>query len=162
MRAAADVDERGRAPGQRRGRAIAIILCVGAAVALYLPLSAPSASASQTNYTSPGSRIFVVPAGVTSIDFELIGGDGNKMGVTATTPNSRGADITATLAVTPGESLQIVVGGAGDFGRTTSAGAGGFNGGGAGGLPGADGGFGGGVGGGGGGGATDVRRGACA
>lgn len=66
-----------------------------------------------------------VPAGVTSIDVTACGAEGGRfIGVgLATTAPGRGAQATSSLSVTPGETLQLRVGGEG----TTD---GGFNGGG--------------------------------
>jgi hypothetical protein len=89
-----------------------------------------------------GAQELVVPTGVTQITITAEGGSGSIWAV-------GGASVTATVAVTPGETLAIYVGGAGADPK------GGFNGGGAGGT--------GAVGtGGGGGGASDVREGGSA
>lgn len=89
----------------------------------------------QFSYTG-GPQLYVVPEGVTQLDVELCGGEG------ATYPGAglggKGGGTTATISVTPGESLQINVGG---YGQNN---AGTFNGG----ARGA----------GGGGGASDIRR----
>ncbi len=74
-------------------------------------------------------QTFVVPVGVTALSVQAVGGGGNA------------SEATDTIAVSPGQTLYVLVGG------SASGTAGGFNGGGAGGSPG---GFGGG-------GASDVR-----
>ncbi len=84
------------------------------------------------------SQSWQVPTGITSIDVELLGGQGGG------TFGGLGARVRATLPVTAGETLQIYVGGAG----STSAG---FNGGGTGGTNGR-----------GGAGASDIRQGGSA
>ncbi|HEY6624191.1 MAG TPA: Ig-like domain-containing protein, partial [Acidimicrobiales bacterium] len=97
---------------------------------------------------------WTVPDGVTLINLDLQGANGAK---TFQTGNpGRGGKVQATVAVTPGQSLQLDVGCRGGLppDRTTAGGAGGFNGGGTGGVGGLRGG--GGIGGGG---ATDVRMG---
>ncbi|MEQ9502310.1 MAG: LruC domain-containing protein [Deltaproteobacteria bacterium] len=89
-------------------------------------------------------QTFVVPAGVTSIDAVLIGAPGAT--VDGLRRGGRGGRVTATLPVTPGETLYVYVGGNGLRPQ------GGYNGGG----------FGNGsnsLASGGGGGATDIRRG---
>jgi Glycine rich protein len=91
-----------------------------------------------------GERIFVVPAGVTSLQVLLIGASGGE----GDAPGGAGALVTTTLAVTPGQVLYVEVGGEGEDGE--DGGEGGFNGG-------AEGGGGGGPEAGGGGGATDIR-----
>jgi hypothetical protein len=89
------------------------------------------------------AQTFVVPAGVTGVTVEAAGCIGGS-GEFGTNPG-RGCIVAGTLAVTPGETLFVYVGGAG------SLGGGGLFGGGS-----SD------SGGGGGGGASDVRRGGSA
>ena len=86
------------------------------------------------NYTG-AVQTYVVPAGITTILVETAGGDGFG-------PIGEGGMVEAIVPVTPGETLQIYVGGEG------SASAGGFNGGG---TPGVNATYGGG------GGASDIR-----
>ena len=98
------------------------------------------------NFTG-SEQTWVVPGGVTSIDVELAGGSGgNASGASG----GLGARFSATIAVDPGTTLYIEVGGNGaSFPQDPTAPAGGFNGGGNGGgvvLKG-----------GGGGGASDIR-----
>jgi hypothetical protein len=93
-----------------------------------------------------------VPAGVTSVTFDLYGAQGGSQADTAhSAPGGLGAHLHARLSVKPGHTLMIVVGGT----PALNSGAGGFNGGGSAQGP---------AGwhsatGGGGGGATDVRTG---
>lgn len=101
-------------------------------------------------FDSAGSYSWVVPDGVTTIDIEALGGQGGG-GSGSQGNKSGGGRATGTLVVTPGETLDIYVGGAGSFFKS-----GGFNGGGTGGEGTADSGT---RYGGGGGGATDVRQG---
>src|SRR5262249_34834834 len=81
------------------------------------------------DYTG-GNQSWTAPAGVSSATFDLFGaqGGGNQADTAA---GGKGAEVKASLPVTPGETLQVVVGGAGEV----NAGCGGeaFNGGG--GLP---------------------------
>jgi hypothetical protein len=111
------------------------------AAGLAVVAGGPGASAAPTtvNFSATGSvQTWTVPSGVTSVDVVLCGADGLR----TTAVGGIGAEVTATLAVTPGETLDVVVGG------MASGTTGGFNGGGDGaGL------------GGGGGGATDIRQG---
>lgn len=116
-------------------------------VALFAVTS--SALAATLIYSSAGTYDWTVPAGITAVDVELWGARGSGIvdsGSGAVAPDSRPGRTRATLAVTPGEVLRVVVGGAPPL---VNRGAGGFNGGGAGGLTGS----------GGGGGGTDVRQG---
>lgn len=97
-------------------------------------------------------QCYVVPAGVTSAQIVAVGGSSTYFG-----GNADGAKVTGTVAVTPGSTLYVEVGGAPDVSSVSNAlgFAGGFNGGGAGGD--GSGGSGGDNGGAGGGGASDVQ-----
>ena len=95
-------------------------------------------------------QTFTVPAGVTSITIHASGAQGGS-GFNGGGAGANGGSVTATITVTPGESLAIFVGGQGGNGGRNSAGAAGFNGGGVGTSA-----F---LSGGGGGGASDVRQG---
>ena len=126
------------------------------AAGLCLTAAGP-ASAVQTEWAFdiPGHSTWTVPAGVTSIEVELWGaaGSGAMLG-----GGGAGAYVDDVLVVTPGETLDIYIGGAGGI-RTNVDGAtpaGGYNGGGAGGTTGVNGS------GAGGGGATDIRIGGTA
>jgi hypothetical protein len=107
------------------------------------------------NYTG-SAQTFTVPSGVTSITFDIQGAQGGfGYGAPAAIPGL-GGRVQGTITTTPGEVLQINVGGAGGAGGTTIGGTAGWNGGGVGG------GWSGGRSGGGGGGASDIRRGGTA
>jgi hypothetical protein len=103
------------------------------------PLAAQSGNTRQFDFTG-APQSFVVPAGVHSLAIDAAGASG--VSLPPRHPSS-GGRVQATVLVTPGETLTIMVGGNGQTG-----GPGGFNGGG----PGGPGAFGGG-------GASDVRRG---
>jgi hypothetical protein len=78
---------------------------------------APAASAAPTVLTYTSTTALTVPAGVTSIKAEVIGGGGGSgwdfIHSMSGAPGGAGADLTTTLAVTPGQVLGIAVGGAG-------------------------------------------------
>ena len=99
-----------------------------------------------------GAQTWTVPAGVTSATFGVLGAQGGDANISN---GGLGGEAQATMAVTAGGSIEIVVGGHGGF---LGNGTAGFNGGGAGGA----GTFDSGLTGGGGGGASDVRTGTCA
>lgn len=100
-----------------------------------------------------GVQTFVVPAGVTLLHVDARGTEGGS----GDAPGGKGGRVETTITVTPGETLDITVGGAGGGNFGSTAGAGGFNGGGPGGTgcrpEGCQ------RGGGGGGGASDIRQG---
>ncbi len=113
---------------------------LGVVAACPLAVFSAQAAASGVTFTSTADeQMFVVPAGVTSLSVDAIGGSG---GCAVGAQAGLGAEVVGAVPVTPGQTLYVEVGGDG----TTSSG--GFNGGGApGGATTA----------GGGGGATDVR-----
>ncbi|MCB9235899.1 MAG: HYR domain-containing protein [Bacteroidia bacterium] len=91
-------------------------------------------SGSQTFNYSGGVQTFTVPSGVTSINVDVIGARGGTS-YPAITSGGYGGRVTGTISVTPGQVLQIYVGGAGADGSSSgSAALGGFNGGGNGGF----------------------------
>lgn len=116
-----------------------------ALTALGLTLAQANAETVEFNYVGFAQN-FVVPVGITSISVALYGAQGGG------TYGGLGGASFADLAVLPGESLNIFVGGQGGFVSTTGTGTagGGFNGGGNGRQN---------ASGAGGGGATDIRRG---
>ena len=91
--------------------------------AFSLLVSAP-ASGATVNFDTPGSYDWVVPTGVTSATFSVAGARG---GASTSSDGGNGGLVTATLTLTPGETLKITVGGAGADAPAT---VGGFNGGG--------------------------------
>ena len=95
-----------------------------------------------------GVQAYTVPAGVTSLTIDALGAQGGE--VSGYGGGGAGARVQTTLAVTPGEVLSVLVGGAGFPPFSSGGRGGGYNGGGAGEQSS-----------GGGGGATDVRRGAA-
>jgi len=89
----------------------------------------PSGPQTLTVGYTGGPQYFQVPAGVTSVTFDLYGSQGAGNG-------GKGGEATVTQAVTPGDLYQINVGGQGGWngggsGGSSSGGAGGSNGGGA-------------------------------
>ena len=80
-------------------------------------------------YNTQGSDDFIVPDGVTSITVKMWGGGGGGGAGAASAAGGAGGGagyVTATYAVTPGETLTIYVGGGGSGGtRNTSGGGGG-------------------------------------
>ncbi|MGH3176733.1 MAG: glycine rich domain-containing protein, partial [Streptosporangiaceae bacterium] len=77
-------------------------------------------------YDTPGQQTFTVPAGVTAATFDLYGAQGGS-GELGQAPGGNGAHVHAILPLTPGQALQLMVGGQGSDNET-----GGFNGGGSG------------------------------
>jgi Glycine rich protein/RTX calcium-binding nonapeptide repeat (4 copies) len=130
-----------------------MVLCALLAVALPFSQAAPAPPGTHTltfSYTG-GAQAWVVPDNVSLATFDLHGAEGGAAGEDAARPGGRGARVRAQLAVTPGERLEIRVGG---MGGSAGSEVGGFNGGGGQDVQGDD--F---AVSGGGGGASDVRRG---
>ncbi len=133
---------RGRLAGAIGLGLVLLGLVVGAARA-----SADATSATTTFTYSGQQQTFVVPAGVTTVHVMAVGGTGGPASCFFSPCGGPGAQVTADVAVTPGETLYVEVG------QDSTSSAGGWNGGGAGGSGGVIGN----VPGGGGGGASDVR-----
>jgi len=114
----------------------------------YAELSVSDNLPGSQNFSFTGTpQTFVVPEGVTSLQVTAKGASGGKPDWYDDSYLGKGGLVTTTLAVTPGQTLHLYVGGAGKFLNAVGTAAG-FNGGG----EDDDGG-----GGGGGGGATDIR-----
>ncbi|WP_324672158.1 T9SS type A sorting domain-containing protein [Hymenobacter sp. GOD-10R] len=98
--------------------------------ALLLTLAPTEALLAQTTTFSYSgdTRSYTVPLGVTSLQVVATGAAGGRYD--ASTASSPGAQVSATLTVTPGEILFVVVGGQGTGGSSVNAG--GYNGGGTG------------------------------
>jgi hypothetical protein len=138
--AALGLDAWAGAPGVRRGRrvvgGIALLSCVSALLMAGAPAQAfasctagyPSTPAA-FGYTG-SEQCLVVPANVTSAQIVAVGGSSHYFSVT-----SYGAKVAATVAVTPGSTLYVEVGGAPSINSVSNASGlpGGFNGGGNGG-----------------------------
>ena len=141
-----------------------LVLCkrsLSLMVALVGLLFAGAVRAQQTfTFTFTGGvQTFVVPAGVTLLQVDVFGAQGGQ----GDASGGKGGRVETTIAVTPGETLSLIVGGAGgNSGGSGQPGPGGFNGGGNGGR--GDSVFSptGAFFGGGGGGASDIRRGGTA
>src|SRR6516164_2343304 len=92
----------------------------------------PAAGVTPTtvNFSFTGAaQAWVVPAGVTSARFDVYGAAGGDNSIDGCSDlGGLGGHVTATLAVTPGQSINIVVGGHGGN-PITESGLGGFNGG---------------------------------
>ncbi len=85
----------------------------------------PPASATTVVYHEASENTFVVPPGVTSLHVIAVGGQGAPETPERHGPTGGyGAEVTGTLAVTPGQKLYVVVG------ETGGRNSGGFNGGG--------------------------------
>jgi VCBS repeat-containing protein len=108
-----------------------------------LAFAAPASATTETFNFTGAAQTWTVPAGITSATFDLYGAQGGRLAFPALA-GGLGGRATATIAVTPGASIEVNVGGqaVGKFG--------GFNGGG-------DGSIGTAAVGGGGGGASDIR-----
>jgi hypothetical protein len=91
---------------------------------LLLMLFCGTVTAQTTTFNFTGAPdVYVVPAGVTSV---IISANGAQGGATPTSsPAGLGAIMTGTFAVTPGSSLNILVGEQGDDGSDSDGGAGG-------------------------------------
>ena len=85
-----------------------------------------STNNAQTAYTSSGTYSFVVPVGITSISAVAVGGGGGGGGSGANYDGGAGGGAGlayGTFAVTPGETLTIIVAGGGNGGSSQQAGS---------------------------------------
>jgi len=83
-------------------------------------------------FTHTGAdQSWTVPPGVTQATFDVFGAQGGSEAIGR--PGGGGGKAHATFDVTPGDTLQVNVGGVGATGAVSAGGAGGFNGGAAGG-----------------------------
>lgn len=83
-------------------------------------------------FSSQGAGTYVVPSGVTSLTVKMWGGGGGGGGggsAAAGGAGGAGGYVTATYTVTPGETLNLYVGGAGTGGTRNTGGGGGGGGG---------------------------------
>ncbi len=124
----------------------ATALIVGA---MSIASSPVHASVESQSFEVPGTYDFVVPPGVTSLTVDAFGASGGSGTGSPAVAGGLGGRTTATISVTPGETLKVVVGGAGQSWGGVDTALGGSNGGGDAGDASA----------GGGGGASDVRQG---
>ena len=84
--------------------------------------SSPSLSLATDVYTTVGAATFTVPAGVTSLTITAVGAGG---GGSLNAPGGSGANVASTLSVTPGQVLDLFVGGASSAGTNWNVGGGG-------------------------------------
>jgi hypothetical protein len=104
----------------------------GAVVLGWGPQALHAATTATFDYTG-AEQDWVVPTGVTSITvqaFGAAGGSGKTQAAAGNSSGGTGGSVTATIAVTPGQTLAIFVGGHGTDATGTDTGTGGFNGGG--------------------------------
>ncbi len=106
----------GSLESRRRGRGRRVA-ALGAACSVALLASAASAQAVTTSFLSTGAeQVFVVPAGVTSIEVTAVGGKGGNGHADAPVGPAQGAlgaKAVGTVPVTPGQVLFVNVGGNG-------------------------------------------------
>lgn len=127
----------------RRARALALAasmaLALGSATlggGITPARAASCTSATEYDYTG-ATQCFVVPAGVTSVTFDVYGAQGGNGGSNGAS-GGLGAEVKGTFAASPGEPFSIAVGGAGANGVSAQGSgspsvSGGWNGGGSGG-----------------------------
>lgn len=107
----------------RRASIVKKLVVVGSLIAaiLVVPAASPAWATTTVTFATVGTASFIVPAGVTSITIDASGSEGSA-GVGDA--GGKGGKVVATVAATPGETLQVRVGGWG--GNATNPG---FNGG---------------------------------
>src|SRR5688572_18697107 len=70
---------------------------------------AGSAQAETVTFTGAGEKLWTVPAGVTSLRAEVVGGRGGAGGSALFSGGGFGARVNTTVAVTPGTTLFVEV-----------------------------------------------------
>lgn len=103
-------------------------LAVAAASSAIVAASAVAAPVQRIFQYNGSAQVWTAPAGVTEATFTLVGASGAAAAGSGGAAGGFGAQLVATLPVTPGQQYELVVGGQG------SGATGGFNGGGAGGA----------------------------
>ncbi len=111
-----------RIRGSRRSVGVAAIsLIVVTAAVLVAAGRAPAHGAAATartlaTFTTPGARIWTVPAGVTKVTFSVYGASGGEVadGQTLIAVGGAGGVAKGTFTVTPGERFYVIVGGHGN------------------------------------------------
>src|SRR5208282_2311838 len=81
------------------------------------------AGVSSCSYSTAGTDTFTVPTGITSVTFVVAGAEGGE--AAGRSLSGLGGEVTATLGVSPGEVLQVNVGGQGGAPASIENGAGG-------------------------------------
>ncbi|HTU88231.1 MAG TPA: choice-of-anchor D domain-containing protein [Solirubrobacteraceae bacterium] len=116
-------------------RTLALALALAAGVGLWGTDNAWANTTTTASFTTPGIYFFTVPVGITSIQVQATGAAGGSDIYTCPGVGGMGATVSATLAVSAGQQLQVGVGGEGGAGACGqgSGGAGGVGGGGSGG-----------------------------
>jgi hypothetical protein len=117
--------------GRARGRRRVARLLVSGAVALLAALALPVAASAATFGFTGEEQTYGVPAGVTALHVVAIGAAGRSG--SAGGSGGAGAAVAGTLAVTPGQTLYVEVGGVGECNGSGLGGSGTSFGGGAGG-----------------------------
>src|SRR5437868_4604146 len=111
-------------------RKVYFVFCI---VSLSLLVQRTHAQTTVFSYTG-GVQAWTVPPGVTSVSVDVSGAPGGAAGPSGTlgttTITGLGGRTQATLAVTPGQVLNIYVGGAGVIGSSSGVSTSAFNGGG--------------------------------
>ena len=119
------------------GQACVVAGGSGSAVAANVGTVGITCMAGTQSFTTPGSFTWTVPAGITSVSIVAIGGGGGGSGTFGSyvgLVGGAGAVVNSTLTVTPGQTLNLVVGGGGTAGTSFLVGVSGpFGGGGGGG-----------------------------
>jgi hypothetical protein len=110
----------------RRTRRVALTTSALVTAALSVVSASAPAQADTRNVAFAVSGTFTVPVGITSVHVVATGGAGGR--TLDNVAGGRGAQVTADIAVSPGQVLHVHVGGAGA--AAASGGAGGANGGG--------------------------------
>ena len=112
---------------RRRRPLISGVVALGSLTGVLVGASPAGASGPVTvTFSVPGNQSWTVPAGVTSVTLSLAGGQGGLAYYRpGNLPGGKGAEVSATVAVSPGDVLAVTVAGAGHDSDSSSGGFGG-------------------------------------
>jgi hypothetical protein len=119
---------RGRLAGGRWVSALAVLPLAAAGLVAQAGVAGPALAATSTFIYTGLEQTYTVPAGVSAVTITAVGAPGGAGNPVA--PGGKGASVTATVAVTAGATLYVLVGGPGVEQTDAGPTVGGFNGGG--------------------------------
>src|ERR1700733_11201666 len=99
--------------GLKRRACVAGGLLCGGVVALGVPAAASASGTVTVTFSTPGPAQFTVPAGVTSVTFDVAGAQGGSNPGSIGASGGLGADVQGTVAFAAPETLSLTVGGQG-------------------------------------------------
>lgn len=100
-------------------------LAAGLTLTPQLAVVTPPTTSSVASFTHPGRYTYTVPTGVTSLQTQVVGAGGSTGSDSGGSPAGSGTAVDGTLAVTPGQTITVLVGGTNGVGGWGTGGRGG-------------------------------------